>query len=215
MVADNGIGIPEHLRGRIFDIFSQVDSSLERSQGGLGIGLSLAKSLVEMHGGRIWVQDAPERGSQFVVELPTREAPQQNATAQAPKALPANDVALKVLVVDDNEASAKTLGWTLEIFGCETQLAHSGPAAIEAARVFLPDIILLDIGLPGMNGYEVCKALKSDAALAHTIFIAQTGWGQEEHRQKSRSVGFDYHLVKPVEIGVLQEIVDTIRAGGQ
>ncbi|NBO18986.1 MAG: hybrid sensor histidine kinase/response regulator, partial [Proteobacteria bacterium] len=210
-VSDNGIGIPPAMMQRIFDIFLQVDSSLERTQGGLGIGLSLAKNLVEMHGGTISVASAgPGCGSEFQVRLPRAELP-ANVQKEPEMDQKPENMSLKVLVVDDSEASAKTLGWMLESFGCEVSVAHNGKDALECAKILRPNVVLLDIGLPGMSGYEVCKLLKADPRNKDAIFVAQTGWGQAEHRAKSQSVGFDYHLVKPVDIGALQNIMNTLR----
>ncbi len=114
---------------------------------------------------------------------------------------------LKILVVDDNDASAKTMGWTLEILGHQIQLANDGPTALQEALSFIPDVVLLDIGLPGMNGYQVCEKMRHEPALGHTVFIAQTGWGQQEHRDRSKEAGFAHHLVKPINIDVLKEVL--------
>lgn len=123
---------------------------------------------------------------------------------------PAAAQKLRILVVDDNQASAKTMGWTVEAIGHEAKLAHDGPSAIAVAREYAPHVILLDIGLPGMNGYEVCAAMRADPAFARTIFIAQTGWGQEEHRRRAREAGFHYHLVKPVDMDALETLLKTL-----
>ena len=117
---------------------------------------------------------------------------------------------LKILVVDDNEASAKTMGWMLDLLGHQTRLAFDGPSAITAAHEFQPNVVMLDIGLPVMNGYDACSLMKRDPQLKNTIFIAQTGWGQQEHRDRSKEAGFDYHLVKPVRLEQLQEILVSI-----
>lgn len=118
---------------------------------------------------------------------------------------------LNILIVDDNEASAKTLGWMMELLEHNVKLAHDGGNAIELAKSFAPDVVLLDIGLPGMNGYEVCSAMRMLPALEHTVFIAQTGWGQNEHRQRSKEAGFHYHLVKPIDMDELQKLIESLK----
>ncbi|MFO1241758.1 MAG: response regulator [Rickettsiales bacterium] len=118
---------------------------------------------------------------------------------------------LNILIVDDNEASAKTLGWMMELLEHNVKLAHDGAAAIELAKSFQPDVVLLDIGLPGMNGYEVCTAMRKEPSLETTVFIAQTGWGQNEHRERSREAGFHYHLVKPIDMDELQRLIESLR----
>lgn len=209
-VSDNGIGIPPAMLSRIFDLFSQVDSTLERTQGGLGIGLTLVKSLVEMHGGTITAHsNTEEKGSRFVVTLPTVEQGQEENLPED-GANQENARRLRVLVVDDNEASAKTIGWMIELGGHEIRLAHDGHQAIESAHAYAPDVVLLDIGLPGMNGYDVCKKMREDPKLTHTVFIAQTGWGQQEHRKRSREAGFSHHLVKPIDLKTLQQLLVTL-----
>jgi len=206
-VADNGIGIPDDMVLKIFEMFSQVDSSLERTQGGLGIGLTLVKSLVEMHGGNVQVQSGGlQKGSKFMVKLPTTT---QKPVVHEPHKLQKEDSkkSLRVLVVDDNEALAKTLGWMVELSGHEIRVAHDGRSAIEIAQIYNPSVVLLDIGLPGMNGYEVCKEMHKHPSLKNTIYVAHTGWGQEDHRRRSKEAGFDHHLVKPVELQELQELL--------
>lgn len=206
-VEDNGIGIPSHMLASIFELFSQVDSSLERAQGGLGIGLTLVKSLTEMHRGTIEAEsNGLNRGSRFTVRLPLIEAPAQAKPVEAAPAQ-ANEGKLRIMVVDDNEASAKTMGWMMELAGHTIQLANDGYSALEIAKTFNPAVVLLDIGLPGMSGYEVCKEMRKDPEMKNTLFIAQTGWGQEEHRRRSREAGFHHHLVKPVNLQTLQELL--------
>lgn len=212
-VIDNGIGIPKEMQPHIFELFSQVDSSMERAQGGLGIGLTLVKNLVDMHKGTVTVEsEGKGKGSTFTVRLPV-----QAATKETPGEIVTHSHAVhsakpyRILIVDDNEASAKTLGWTLEILGHDIQLAHEGTKAIELAQSYKPDIVLLDIGLPGMNGYEVCQALRNVPALEHCVIIAQTGWGQKEHVQRSHEAGFDFHLVKPIRLEMLQDVLGKIQ----
>jgi signal transduction histidine kinase/DNA-binding response OmpR family regulator len=211
IITDNGIGIAPHMLLRIFDMFSQVDSSLERTQGGLGIGLTLVKSLIEMHEGSIVARSKGlEQGSEFVLRFPVATPPDMHPSADI-QLDPANaSASLRVLVVDDNEASAKTLGWMMEAFGHEIRIAHDGASAIELAKTYCPEIVLLDIGLPKMNGYEVCKLMQTDPLLKDTIFIAQTGWGQAEHRERSKEAGFNHHLVKPIDMKTLEGLLSKL-----
>ncbi len=197
-VRDNGIGIDaDHLPG-IFDMFAQVDTSLERSRDGLGIGLTLVKTVVEMHGGTVRAQSAGlRRGSEFSVFLPLL---QDGAAARASPgaAEPARAPGRRILIVDDNEDGAESLALLLQFSGHETHTANDGYEAIEAAARLHPDVMLLDIGLPGLNGYEVCRRIRQEPWGRDVMLIALTGWGQDEDRQRSKDAGFDAHLVKPV-----------------
>ncbi len=207
-VKDNGMGIPQDMLPKVFELFTQVDNNLERSQGGLGIGLALVRQLVEMHGGSINAKSAGlNQGSTFSVRLPLTHGIQEEETMQAAQAPATETQSLRVLVVDDNIASAKTTGWMLVMIGHEPRLAHDGLEALATAREMKPDAILLDIGLPGMNGYNVCRELRKDPAFKNTIFIAQTGWGQERDKQEARDAGFDHHLIKPVDLERLTELL--------
>ena len=212
-ISDNGIGIPKEMQPHIFDLFSQVDSSMERSHGGLGIGLTLVKNLIEMHKGTVSVHsDGKDKGALFTVRLPRQNIMQEKTMEIAvPPHSDQTTTIYRVLIVDDNEASAKTMGWTLEMLGHDIQLAYNGAEAITLAQSYKPDIVLLDIGLPGMNGYEVCQAFRKLPELQHCIIIAQTGWGQKEHKQRSREAGFDFHLVKPIRMEMLQEVLDSVK----
>ncbi|MBI2234508.1 MAG: response regulator [Micavibrio aeruginosavorus] len=210
-IKDNGIGIPANKIGSIFDMFSQVENALDRAHGGLGIGLTLVKNMVAMHEGRIEARsDGEGKGSEFTIYLPLakedvnnlEEAEDNYDVSPAP-----GTRRHRILVVDDNEAAAKTIGWMLEMYDHDVRLAHNGPTAIEIAKSYLPDVVLLDIGLPGMNGYEICQAMKAMPEFKDAVFIAQTGWGQKEHRQRSHEAGFKYHLVKPVDAILLQNIL--------
>jgi CheY-like chemotaxis protein len=200
-VRDDGMGLPADLLPHVFDLFTQADRSLDRSQGGLGIGLTLVRSLVEMHGGQVEASSAGlGRGSEFIVRLPALAASQAagRAASDRAQARPASP-RLRVLVVEDNQDSAEMMAFVVRYDGHEVRLAHDGPAALEVARVFQPEVILCDIGLPGMNGYEVAQRLRQQPGFKQTPLIALTGYGQEEARQRAREAGFDYHLVKPVE----------------
>jgi signal transduction histidine kinase/DNA-binding response OmpR family regulator len=206
-IRDTGIGIPKAMLENVFGMFTQVDSSIERSHGGLGIGLKLARELCELHGGTIRAASAGiGKGSEFTVRLPVA-VKEENARPAEQNETIGPHKAYRILVVDDNEASAMTTLWAMERFGHEVQTAHDGPSAIELVRSFTPQVVLLDIGLPGMNGYDVCRTLRENAALKNTLFIAQTGWGQPEHRQRSKEAGFHHHLVKPVDQQALQKLL--------
>lgn len=208
-ITDNGIGIPLDMQDEIFSLFTQVDRRLEKAQGGLGIGLALSKSLVELHGGRITVSsEGANRGSTFAVHLPVTAAPKQAAPdEQTPlrSAIPDR----RILIVDDNVASAQTTGWMLEELGYSYALTHSGPEAFSLAKEMKPDAILLDIGLPGMSGYDVCRELRKDPQFKHTTIIAQTGWGQKKDRDMAHEAGFNHYLVKPLS---LDDIADALAA---
>ncbi|MBI1276051.1 response regulator [bacterium] len=209
-VADNGLGIPAEMLPRVFDLFTQIDRHLERSQGGLGIGLALVKRLVEMHGGTIAVTSSGlNKGSCFTLSLPS-VAPQEQPDSKDADGSTMAGHSLSVLVVDDNVASAKTTGWMLEMVGHRFQLVHNGKEALEVATTLLPDVILLDIGLPGMNGYEVCRELRKNPRLQHTVMIAQTGWGQERDKTEAREAGFHHHFVKPVDFKELSKLLASI-----
>lgn len=208
-VSDNGIGIPPSMLSQVFDMFVQIDQSLERTKGGLGIGLTLVKRIVEMHGGTVTaLSEGLGKGSEFTVELPRLENPPSKAAAQATNAPPPESAPKqKILVVDDNVDGALSLAMMLRILGNETRTADDGLAAIEAAAEFVPDVILLDIGLPKMNGYDVCRRIREQAWSKNTLIIALTGWGQDKDREQSAEAGFDHHLVKPVDLTALQHLL--------
>jgi PAS domain S-box-containing protein len=208
VVRDNGIGIPPDMQGRVFDIFTQVDRTLEKSQGGLGIGLSIAKRLVEMHGGTIAVKsDGHERGSEFVVRLPTRCATGASPAEPATPEVHGRGKARRILIADDNRDSAATLAILLEAGGNQVRVAHDGAAAIEAAAEFSPDVVLLDIAMPRLNGYDACRVIRAQPASADAFIVALTGWGQPEDRKRAEGCGFDCHLVKPVEPAALEQLI--------
>jgi CheY-like chemotaxis protein len=206
-VTDNGIGIPAEKLPHIFDMFSQLDTSLERSQGGLGIGLSLVKNLVELHGGRVEARsEGVGRGSEFVVHLPIDGS--QPAPVVSPSAsVAAAQLALRILVVDDNVDAATSMALLLKRLGHEVHLAHDGLQAVESSRELEPQIVLLDIGLPKLNGYDACRQIRAADPEHKTILIALTGWGQPDDRRKSEEAGFDAHLVKPVDLTTLMEVL--------
>jgi signal transduction histidine kinase len=205
-VRDTGSGIEPEMLGRLFDTFAQADRSLDRSKGGLGLGLSLVKGLVELHGGEVQAQsDGPGRGAEFVVRLPLEPEPAAvMAIAAAPRRAAKRR---RVLVVEDNRDAADSLRMLLELSGNDVTVAYTGPAGVETARGWQPDVVLCDIGLPGLDGYGVVRELRRDPATARARLIAVTGYGSDDDRRRSREAGFDEHLVKPVDPAVLQEVV--------
>jgi CheY-like chemotaxis protein len=194
---------------RIFNMFTQGDRPLEDTRGGLGVGLTLVRSLVELHEGSVEAHSkGPGQGSEFIVRLPL--APpvlRSEPVAAKPDGQPARAKPRRILVVDDNEDQVQSLVKLLKLLGHEVDSAHDGLSALETAVAFAPDLALVDIGLPRMNGYEVARRIRANPALQHVMLVAQTGWGQEEDRHRSQEAGFDRHLVKPVEISTLQELL--------
>jgi len=212
-IQDSGIGIPPGKLGSIFEMFAQTDRGFERSQGGLGIGLWLVKRLVEMHGGSVeaW-SEGLDRGSEFIVRLPVLiETPV--TPLLKPAVEPSSITPRRFLIVDDNKDAAMSLARLLKINDHETRIAYDGFEAVEAAQEFNPEVILLDIGLPRLNGYDACRRIREQPWGKNMLIVALTGWGQEEDRRKSQEAGFDYHLVKPVDyqtlLGLLAEKLPT------
>ena len=206
-VEDSGIGIPPEDLARVFERFVQVEQHLDRAQGGLGIGLSVVKSLVEMHGGRVAAESAGAgRGSRFSVWLPlVQDTAAGLASAVSPQALPV--APRKVLIVDDNRDAAETLAMLVELGGHEVHLAHDGAAALEAAVRHEPAVVFLDIGMPGMNGSETAGKLRALPGGGGRTLVALTGWGSDEDRSRSLHAGFDLHLTKPVEMGMVESVL--------
>jgi PAS domain S-box-containing protein len=208
-VKDSGIGIGPEMLPRVFDMFVQVDPAANRSQGGLGIGLMLVKTLVMMHGGNVEAHSAGlGTGSEFVVRLPLAsrdlgkpEAPERNDLRHSPFSR------RRVLVVDDNVDAADSLATLLCLGGHEVQVAHGGPAALEMVKVYRPEMAFLDIGMPGMDGYEVARRLRKQPGLENVVLAALTGWGQEEDRRRTSEAGFDHHLVKPPELKTVESLL--------
>lgn len=220
-VQDSGKGIPAEMLPQIFDLFTQVNPTIDRAEGGLGIGLTLVQRLVQMHGGGVEARsDGPGQGSTFVVRLPALETPKPQVPGRGsietgagsldlgPKT---SDLGLRVLAVDDNADAVDTLAELLEIWGYEVRVAYSGDEALARARDFRPDVMLLDIGLPGMDGYELARTLRGDASFHGCHLIAVTGFGQEEDRQRSTDAGFDQHLTKPVDPNDLRAALARIK----
>jgi two-component system CheB/CheR fusion protein len=211
-VADNGAGIAEDMIDRVFDLFTQAHSTLDRSQGGLGLGLSLVQRLVLLHGGHVEARSAgPGQGSTFVVRLPVL------ATASAvPASVPRAEVngsgpSLRVLVVDDNADAAESICVYLTMEGHDVRTAHDGETALEIAEAFLPEVVVLDIGLPGLNGYDVARELRARPKTAHALLIALTGYGQPQDAFRSKAAGFDHHVVKPVQPERLSDLLSKVR----
>ena len=209
-VSDTGVGIPQAMLSKVFDIFTQADEVSGGQAEGLGVGLSISRQLVELHGGSIEGHSRGRgQGSEFVVRLPTVEPP-SHAAGSAVESQSENQVQeapVRVLVADDNVDSAVSLGEVLRMLGHDVRVAHDGMETIEVASVFRPDVILLDIGMPKLNGYDACRRIREETWGRAIRMVALTGWGQAEHRQRTRSAGFDHHLVKPVELSDLQAVI--------
>jgi CheY-like chemotaxis protein len=211
-VRDNGIGIPSEHLGRLFDLFVQVDTSVERSRDGLGIGLTLVKRLVDLHGGTIEVHsDGPGRGSEFTVRLALQPAVTDSNEVDALAPVAPSTGSRRVLVVDDSHDAAESLAMLLELEGHEIHTAHDGAEAVRTAERVRPDVVLMDIGLPIVNGYEACRLIRTQAWGASMVMVALTGWGQEDDREQSRAAGFDLHLVKPVDHAELSRVISSAR----
>jgi len=204
-IRDDGIGMTPDLLARAFDLFVQGTRHLDRTQGGLGIGLTLVQTMVRMHGGSVQAfSEGPGRGSHLVVRLPLAPPTELPASRPAPHA--GAGAPLRVHVVDDNVDAAKMLGHLLRMAGHDVSLAHDGPDALAVASVAPPDLVLLDIGLPSMDGYAVAARLRADGH-AGVVLVALTGYGGEDDLQRSRDAGFDHHLVKPIDFAQLKELM--------
>jgi PAS domain S-box-containing protein len=212
-VKDSGIGIAPEMLGRLFQMFSQAAPALQRAQGGLGIGLSLVKGLVELHGGRVEARsEGAMCGSEFVVHLPlpVAAAPTGDATRGADEAMVR--VSHRVLIADDNRDSADTLSMLLQAMGCEVAVAYDGEHALRTAAEFRAEIALLDLGMPRLNGFDTCRRLREEAWGQKMCIVAVTGWGQDEDRRRTQEAGFDAHLVKPVDPAKLTKLLASIPA---
>ena len=216
-VRDNGIGIPSESLKSIFDMFMQIDKSLTRSYGGLGIGLTLVKKLTELHKGNIEARsDGRDKGSQFILTFPLSNIEsRRKEDALPPQTTPLAQHTIqesrgnkRIMIVDDNEDAALSLGKLLKKLGNNTRILHNAHSALTEAPLYKPDYLILDIGMPDMNGYEIAKKLKNDPNLCNTRFVALTGYGQEEDKIRSKEAGFHYHIVKPLEIEELKSIIN-------
>jgi signal transduction histidine kinase len=206
-IADNGMGIDAASLPRMFELFAQGS---ERGHAGLGIGLTLARSLAEMHGGSVSAaSEGPGRGSVFTVRLPL-SAERAGAASTLAHAAAAPGAPARVLVVDDNRDAADTLGALLQVLGAEVHVVNDGEAAIQAFSAFRPEVIFLDLGMPGMDGFEVARRLRERAEASGATLIALTGWGQEKDRQATRAAGFRHHLVKPVDLAAVQAVLAAV-----
>jgi CheY-like chemotaxis protein len=207
-IADNGIGIASEFLPRIFDLFAQAERGLDRSQGGLGVGLTVCKQIVEMHGGSVSASSAGwDRGATFTLRMPLAQKPPVQARVAPPKP----DSLMRVLVVDDNRDAADSLAMLLQFEGPRTLCVYSGEEALQELPRFDPQLVLLDIGLPGLDGYEVARRMKATAPALRVI--ALSGYGQLEDRQRSAAAGFDAHLVKPVDLDALKRVLAVRESG--
>jgi K+-sensing histidine kinase KdpD len=209
-VRDNGMGIPADKLNEVFEMFSQVNRTLDRSQGGLGIGLALVRTLVQMHGGTVTADSAgPDLGSTFTVRIPLQ--PHRRASQHAEESTEAVAAsARRIMIVDDNIDAAESLAEFLEISGNQIRTAHTGPEAIALALEFRPEVVFLDIGLPGISGYEVANQLRRQMKVP-TILVAVTGWGTAEDKSRASAAGFDFHLTKPVDLHSIETLLAGLR----
>lgn len=217
-IRDSGCGIPKPMLSQIFEMFRQVDQSLDRAQGGLGIGLTLVKRLVALHGGTVSANsDGPGKGSEFVITLPalsaapTASSPAASAGGNGPQTVPASpsrdNVRRRILVVDDTCASAETLAMLLRAIGHDVSTAHDGPSAFDWTLENKPDVVFLDIAMPGMDGYEVARRIRGAAGLEEIVLVALTGYGQDDDRRRASEAGFNHHLTKPTSLAALHGVL--------
>jgi CheY-like chemotaxis protein len=210
-IRDSGVGISEDMAPRLFDLFAQAETTLGRSQGGLGIGLTLVRTLVEMHGGSVSVRSGGiGKGSEFVVRLPLLAADALPTGNRSEPTAAVQSVSRRVLVVDDNVDIADTFKTLIECSGHDVRVVTDGDSALREARAFRPEVMFLDIGLPGRDGYEISRALRQVPELDGLVLIAVTGYGQPEDRSRSREAGFDHHWVKPIDFDELDKLWTTL-----
>ena len=214
-VRDTGIGIPAEALAGIFDMFAQVDHSLERAQGGLGIGLTLVKQLLEMHGGRIEARsDGVGKGAEFVARLPiVNVAPRIQSTTDSARDRSASVQTCRILVADDNRDAAESMSTVLRLMGNEVRTVHDGEQAVEEAAAFRPDMVLLDIGMPRLNGYDAARRIRAERWGKSIMVVAMTGWGQDEDKRLASEAGFDRHFTKPVNPADLEQLIAGLRSG--
>jgi PAS domain S-box-containing protein len=210
-VRDNGVGIGPEQLPHVFDPFAQADPGVARAHGGLGIGLTVVRQLVDLHGGRVEARsDGPGKGAEFVVRLPVLSPGVERTAGPASEVRPEAQGGRRVLVVEDNPDAAEALTMLLEVLGHRVRTVHDGATALDLAQTSPPDVMLVDIGLPGIDGYEVARRVRQDARLQHVLLVALTGYGQEEDRQRTMAAGFDHHITKPVEPDALNRIVTAL-----
>ncbi len=208
VVSDDGIGIPPENISTVFDMFSQVKSAIDRSEGGLGIGLALVKGVVQLHGGRVSASSGGNRcGSTFTIALPLEPVRQDTPPAETAAESRASRTRFRILVVDDNRDAAETLAALMELEGHAVRVALEAERALEIAADFDPEVALLDIGMPGMNGYQLAQRIRTTTSATHPMLVAITGWGQAQDRDLAMSAGFDHHLTKPVDVGALLSLL--------
>jgi signal transduction histidine kinase/ActR/RegA family two-component response regulator len=207
-VRDTGIGIPAEALPGIFDMFSQVDHSLERAQGGLGIGLTLVKQLLEMHGGRIEARsDGPGKGAEFIARLPVASVAPKGKPADAAGERRGRTPCCRILVADDNRDAAESMSMVLRLMGNEVRTVHDGMQAVEEAAAFRPDVVLLDIGMPRLNGYDAARRIRAERWGKSIMVVAMTGWGQDEDKRLASEAGFDRHFTKPVDPDDIERLI--------
>ena len=210
-VRDSGIGISPDMLPRIFEMFTQLEHSASRTHGGLGIGLTLVRSLVEMHGGKVEARSkGPGKGSEFIVRLPLNDNLRTEMTGDNTQHL-GQLSSKRVLVVDDNRDAANSLGKLLSLAGAEARAVYNGFAALEVLPTYQPAVLLVDIGMPDMDGYELARRIRQLPDCEDLTLIALTGWGQAEDRQRSQAAGFDFHLTKPADFNALQTLLDSLQ----
>jgi signal transduction histidine kinase/ActR/RegA family two-component response regulator len=211
-VRDTGIGIPAQALSGIFDMFAQVDHSLERAQGGLGIGLTLVKQLLEMHGGRIEARsDGPGKGAEFIARLPIVTVAPRQQQADGAEERRAGMPTCRILVADDNRDAAESMSTVLRLMGNEVRTVHDGLQAVEEAAAFRPDMVLLDIGMPRLNGYDAARRIRAERWGKSIMVVAMTGWGQDEDKRRAAEAGFDRHFTKPVDPSDLEQLIAGLR----
>ena len=209
-VKDTGVGIAPELLPHIFELFRQADRSLDRSQGGLGIGLSLVQQLVALHRGTVSVTSVLGEGSEFIVRLPVIETSAAEPSSPAQESTGRAGSSLRVLVVDDNVSSADTMAMLVQQLGHEVRTVYDGPTTLATAIAYRPNVVLLDIGLPGMNGYELATLMRKEPDLQNIILLAVTGYGKESDRQHAQAAGFDHYLVKPADFTRVEQILAAV-----
>ena len=209
-VRDSGIGILPDMLPRIFEMFTQIEHSASRTQGGLGIGLTLVRSLVEMHGGKVEARsEGPGKGSEFIVRLPLNDNPTTEVVGHSMRHF-GQLSSKRVLVVDDNRDAADSLGKLLNLAGAEARAVYNGFAALDVLPSYQPAVLLVDIGMPDMDGYELARRVRQLPDCGDLTLIALTGWGQAEDRQRSQAAGFDFHLTKPADFSTLRNLLDSL-----